>query len=55
MLIIVKRPLEFQIGYHLFLRVSPRKGVFQFGKKEKLPPRYIGPSKILQRIEEVAY
>ena len=28
-----RRPLEFQIGDHVFLRVSPRKGVLQFGKK----------------------
>ena len=34
----------------MFLRVSPRKGVFRFGKKGK-----ISPFKILQRIGEVAY
>ena len=50
-----RRPLEFQIGDHVFLLVSPRKGVFLFGKKGKFTPRYIGPFKILQRIGEVAY
>ncbi|RVW22847.1 Transposon Ty3-I Gag-Pol polyprotein [Vitis vinifera] len=30
-----RRPLEFQIGDHVFLRVTPRKGVFRFGKKGK--------------------
>ena len=42
-----RRPLEFQVGDHMFLRVSPRKGVFRFGKKGKLAPRYIGLFEIL--------
>ena len=50
-----RRPLEFQVGDHVFLRVSPRKEVFRFGKKGKLAPRYIGPFEILQRVGEVAY
>ena len=50
-----RRPLEFQVGDHVFLLVSPRKGVFRFGKKGKLAPRYIGPFEILQRVGEVAY
>ena len=50
-----RRPLEFQVGDHVFLRVSPCKEVFRFGKKGKLAPRYIGPFEILQRVGEVAY
>ncbi|XP_026428426.1 uncharacterized protein LOC113324326 [Papaver somniferum] len=50
-----KRPLEFQIGENVFLRVSPRPGIKRFGKKSKLAPRYIGTFEILQRIGEVAY
>ena len=30
-------------GDHAFIRVSLLKGVFHFGKKGKLAPRYIGP------------
>ncbi|GJZ39677.1 hypothetical protein Tco_0586240 [Tanacetum coccineum] len=37
------------------LKVSPRKGVIRFGKREKLNPLYIGPFKILERIGLVAY
>ncbi|KAK2416439.1 hypothetical protein QL285_038834 [Trifolium repens] len=35
-----RRPLEFTVGDHVFLRVSPMKGVLRFGKKGKLSPRF---------------
>jgi hypothetical protein len=50
-----RRDLEFEIGDHVFLKVSPWKGVMRFGKKGKLSPRYIGPFEILERIGNVAY
>lgn len=34
---------------------SPINGVIQFGKREKLTPRYVGPYKILKRIGKAAY
>nr|GEV47215.1 putative reverse transcriptase domain-containing protein [Tanacetum cinerariifolium] len=50
-----RKPLEFQVGDRVMLKVSPQKGVIRFGKRGKLNPRYIGPFKILERIGLVAY
>ncbi|GJY23007.1 putative reverse transcriptase domain-containing protein [Tanacetum coccineum] len=50
-----RKPLEFQVGDRVLLKVSPCKGVIRFGKRGKLNPRYIGPFKILERIGLVAY
>jgi hypothetical protein len=49
------RPLEFKVGDHVYLRVSPMKGVNRFGMKEKLAPRYIGPFLIVEKCGTVAY
>jgi hypothetical protein len=50
-----RRFLEFQIGDHVFLKVSPWKGVIRFGRGGKLSPRFIGPFEILERVGKVAY
>ncbi|GKC30925.1 putative reverse transcriptase domain-containing protein [Tanacetum coccineum] len=50
-----RKPLEFQVGDHVMLKVSPWKGVVRFGKKGKLAPRFVGPFEILERIGLVAY
>ena len=47
--------MEYQVGDHVFLRVSPTKGVMRFGIKGKLSPRFIGPFEVLDRVGEVAY
>ncbi|GJQ96071.1 hypothetical protein Tco_0007210 [Tanacetum coccineum] len=50
-----RKPLEFQVGDKVMLKVSPWKGVIRFGKRGKLNPRYIGPFKILAKFGTVAY
>ncbi|GKB67439.1 putative reverse transcriptase domain-containing protein [Tanacetum coccineum] len=50
-----RKPLKFEVGDQVLLRVSPWKGVMRFGKKGKLAPRYIGQFKILERVGPVAY
>ena len=50
-----RRPLEFEVGDHVFLKVMPKRGVVRFGKRGKLSPRFIGPFVILERIDTVAY
>nr|GFB26549.1 putative reverse transcriptase domain-containing protein [Tanacetum cinerariifolium] len=49
------RPLEFNVGDKVMLKVSPWKGVIRFRKHRKLSPRFIGPFKILERVGLVAY
>ncbi|GKC04730.1 reverse transcriptase domain-containing protein [Tanacetum coccineum] len=50
-----RKPLEFEVGDRVLLKVSPWKGVIRFGKKGKLAPRYVEPFEILERIGSVAY
>ncbi|GJY96524.1 putative reverse transcriptase domain-containing protein, partial [Tanacetum coccineum] len=50
-----RKPLEFKVGDHVLLKVTPWKGVVHFRKKGKLASRYVGPFEILERIGLVAY
>jgi hypothetical protein len=47
--------LEFEVGDHIYLRVSPMKGMKRFRVNKKLAPRYIGPFSILEKCGSVAY
>jgi hypothetical protein len=48
-------PMEFKVGDHIYLRVSPMKGVRRFGIKGKLAPRYIGLYPIIDKYGPTSY
>jgi hypothetical protein len=50
-----RRPLQFEVGGHVYLKVSPMKCVKRFGVKGKLSPHYNGPFSILEKCGTVAY
>jgi hypothetical protein len=50
-----RKPLQFEVGDHVYLKVSPTKGVQRFGNKGTLAPRYIGPYDIKETCGPIAY
>ncbi|XP_072066887.1 uncharacterized protein [Arachis hypogaea] len=50
-----RKPLEFEVGEHVFLRVTPTNGIGRAIKTKKWNPRYVGPFEILRRFGPVAY
>ena len=49
-----RRPLEVEVGDHVFLKVMPNRGVVRFGKRGKLSLRFVGTLEILERVGTVA-
>ncbi|GKC44537.1 putative reverse transcriptase domain-containing protein [Tanacetum coccineum] len=50
-----RKPLEFNVGDYVLLKVLPWKGVVCFKKKGKLAPRFVGPFEIIMKVGPVAY
>jgi hypothetical protein len=50
-----RKPIEFEVGDFVYLKVSPMKSVKCFGVKRKLAPRYVGPFQIIGKSGAVAY
>jgi hypothetical protein len=50
-----RRELKFDVGDHVYLKVSPIYGTRRFCVRGKLAPRYIGPYPVIKRIGAVAY
>jgi hypothetical protein len=50
-----RSPLEFEVGDHVYLQVSPMKGVRCIGIKGKLAPRYIGPYPVIDKYGPTSY
>nr|GEY58993.1 retrotransposon protein, putative, Ty3-gypsy subclass [Tanacetum cinerariifolium] len=50
-----RKPMEFQVGDKVMLKVLPWKGVVRFGKRGKLNPRYVRLFKVLKKVGAIAY
>ena len=50
-----RRPLEFEVGDQVSLKVIPKRGVVRFGERGKLSSRFIGPFEILERVGTYGY
>nr|GEV48515.1 putative reverse transcriptase domain-containing protein [Tanacetum cinerariifolium] len=50
-----RKPIDFQVGDRVMLKVSPWKGVVRFDKWGKLNPKYVGPFKVLKNFRSIAY
>jgi hypothetical protein len=49
------RPLEFEVGDHIYLRVTPINGARHFSIKGKLAPCYIGLYPIIDKYGPTSY
>ena len=50
-----RKPIKFEVGDFVYLKVSPMESVQRFGVKRKLAPRYVGPFEIIGQSGKVAY
>ena len=50
-----RRPLEFEEGDYVYLKVSPLRGMRRFKVKGKLFPHFIRPFRVFRRVGEMTY
>jgi hypothetical protein len=50
-----RRPLEFEEGDHVYLKMSPLRGMRRFKVKGKLSPHFIRPFRVFRQVGEMAY
>jgi hypothetical protein len=50
-----RKPIEFEVGDFVYLKVLPMKSVQRFGVKRKLAPRYVGPFQIIGNSGAITY
>ena len=50
-----RKPIEFQEGEHIFLKITPATGISRAIRVKKLSPHFLGPFQILKRIRIIAY
>ena len=50
-----RKEVVYEIGDRACLHVFPLRGVKRIGVKGQLAPRFVGPYRVLERMEEVAY
>ena len=50
-----RRPLDLEVGHRVLLKISSMRGVLRLGRRSKLSPRYIGPYRVLEKVNPTAY
>jgi hypothetical protein len=50
-----RKPVQFEVGDHVYLKVSPTQGVQRFGVMGKLAPCHIGPYEINELCGPITY
>jgi hypothetical protein len=50
-----RRPLEFEEGDHVYLKLSPLRGMRRFKVKGKLYPRFIVTFRVFRQVEDMSY
>lgn len=47
--------IEFQVGYHVYIFLKPRKSSLKVGYSAKLAPKVCGPFHILKKVGPMVY